>query len=148
MTSQAAVTQNNKRIVAAAFYRWAAGGSYFFDEILARDVVWTIEGSGPSAQTYRSREALMAGAVGPLASRLTNPVRPVSKQIWADGDHAIINWVGEGLARDGKAYRNTYLWIFRMEGGKAVEVNAFLDLVSFDDVLRRIPNPDRGGERP
>ena len=30
-------------------------------------------------------------------------------------------------------------WIFRMRGGKAVEATAFLDLVPYDDVLRRIP---------
>jgi hypothetical protein len=34
-----------------------------------------------------------------------------------------------------------------MRNGKAVEVNAFLDLAPYDDVLRRIPEPDRGGRQ-
>jgi len=132
--------QRNKQIVAAAFDRWAAGGSEFFNEMLAPDVSWTIEGSGPSAGTYKGRDDFIARAVRPFASRLSAPVRPVSKQIWADGEHVIIHWVGQGTARDGRPYRNRYAWIFRMAGGKAVEVNAFLDLTVYDDVLRRIPH--------
>jgi ketosteroid isomerase-like protein len=144
MTAQEAATesQRNKQIVAAAFDRWTAGGSDFFNEMLSANVVWTIEGTGPSAGTYQGRDELIARAVRPLASRLSTPVRPVSKRIWADGDHVIINWAGEGVARDGRPYRNSYVWIFRMAGGKAAEVNAFLDLTAYDDVLRRIPAAD------
>lgn len=148
----AAVSERNKQIVAAAFDRWAAGGSDFFNEMLVPEVVWTIEGSGPSAGTYKGRDDLIARAVRPLASRLSTPVRPVSKRIWADGDHVIIHWTGEGVARDGRPYRNTYVWIFRMASGKAVEVNAFLDLSAYDDVLRRVPvasatTTDRGATK-
>jgi ketosteroid isomerase-like protein len=140
-------SQRNKQIVAAAFDRWAAGGSDFFNEMLAPDMVWTIEGSGPSAGTFRGRDNFIARALRPFASRLSVPVRPVSKRIWADGDHVIIHWTGEGVARDGQPYRNNYAWIFRMAGGKAVEVNAFLDLTAYDDVLRRIPSATPNDQR-
>lgn len=48
MTSETtwAESQRNKEIVVAAFDRWAAGGSDFFNEMLDPDVVWTIQGSG------------------------------------------------------------------------------------------------------
>ncbi len=65
--------------------------------MLATDIVWTIEGSEPNAGTYRGDDAFMARAVRPL--RLRTPVRPVSKRVWADGDHVIINWEGEAVAR-------------------------------------------------
>ena len=139
-TAQAAAAESrNKQIVVAAFDRWAAGGSGFFNEMLAPDIVWTIEGAGPSAGVYRGRDDFISRAVRPFASRMSVPVRPVSKRVWADGDHVIISWEGEGIARDSQPYRNRYAWIFRMAGGKAVEVNAFLDLTVYDDVLRRIP---------
>ncbi len=141
---QEAGSANNKALVTAAFDRWAAGGSGFFNEVLAPDVVWTIEGSGPSAGTYRGRDELMERAVRPLTIRLKTPIRPLSKQIWADGDHIIIRWEGEAIARDAKPYINTYVWIFRMENGRAAEVTAFLDLNVYDDVLRRIPEPKQG----
>lgn len=137
-----AAAERNKASVTAAFDRWSAGGSDFFNEVLSSNVVWTIEGSGPSAGTYRGRNDLIARAVSPLSNRLSTQIRPVSKRIWAEGDHVIINWKGEAVARDGKPYTNTYVWIFRMENGRATEVTAFLDLVAYDDVLRRIPQSE------
>lgn len=131
----------NRQIVDAAFQRWAAGGNGFFNELLHEDVVWTIEGSGPSAGTYRGRNAFMDRAVAPFAARMAAPVRPVSRQVWADADHVIVRWKGEGTAGDGQAYRNSYAWIFRMRGGRVIEAAAFLDLPAYDDVLRRVPAP-------
>ncbi|UII69834.1 nuclear transport factor 2 family protein [Pseudomonas sp. HN11] len=133
------VENHNKQRVTEAFERWRGGGSTFFSDMLTPDVIWTIKGSGPSAGVYRGVDAFVAGAVKPFVSRLSSPVRPVSQQVWADGDHVIIQWEGAGVARDGQAYRNSYAWIFHMRDGKAFEVTAFLDLVPYDDVLRRIP---------
>jgi uncharacterized protein len=129
----------NKQLIARAFERWAAGGTGFFEEVLAPDVVWTIEGSSPTAGVYRGRQDFMERAVKPFANRLAAPVRPSVKQLWAEGDHVIAHWAGAATARDGRPYRNSYVWIFRMRGGRAVEVTAFLDLAAYDDVMRRIP---------
>lgn len=133
------VALHNKSVVGEAFDRWAAGGNTFFTDVLAPDVIWTIKGSGPSAGVFKGRELFVEQAVRPFVSRLSSPVRPVSKQLWADGDHVLIQWDGAGVARDGQAYNNSYAWIFHMREGKAVEVTAFLDLAPYDDVLRRIP---------
>ncbi|WP_407526196.1 nuclear transport factor 2 family protein [Methylobacterium oryzisoli] len=138
-------TERNKRIVAEAFDRWAAGGTTFFTDVLSPDVVWVIEGSGPSAGTFRGRDTLL-DLVRPFAARLSQPIRPTMRRVWGDGDHVIVHWQGEGVARDSLPYRNRYAWILRMQDGKAVEVNAFLDLAAFDDVLRRVPDPARVGE--
>lgn len=139
--SQADVEAANRQIVTQAFDRWAAGGTTFFTEVLAPDVSWTIKGSGPSAGVFEGRERFIEQAVRPFVSRLSSPVRPVSRQLWADGDHVVIHWDGVAVARDGQAYNNSYAWIFRMQNGKAVEVTAFLDLAPYDDVLRRVPAP-------
>lgn len=131
--------QRNRQAVTAAFDKWAAGGSGFFEEILAPDVVWTIPGSGTGAGTYRGRDDFIARAVAPFARRLSAPIKPSVRNIWADGDHVIIHWDGAGTARDGQPYRNSYAWIFRMKDGKAAEVTAFLDLAPYGDVLSRVP---------
>ncbi|ANF57601.1 nuclear transport factor 2 family protein [Halotalea alkalilenta] len=145
-TEAADAESRNKRIVTEAFERWAAGGTRFFDELLATDVVWTIEGSSPSAGTFEGRDLFIDRAVRPFASRLSSPVRPVTTQVWADGEHVIVNWDGEGMARDDVPYRNSYAWILRMRDGQAVEVTAFLDLAPYDSVLERIPAPRAGGQ--
>ncbi|MHC1550469.1 nuclear transport factor 2 family protein [Phyllobacterium sp. K27] len=133
------VTLRNKQIVTEAFDAWAAGGQTFFTDVLSPDVNWKIEGSGPSAGLFQGRDAFVERAVRPFVSRLSKPVTPVSKKIWADGEHVIINWEGVAVAGDGVPYSNSYAWIFRMQDGKAVEVNAFLDLAPYDDVIRRVP---------
>ncbi|MEE4672513.1 nuclear transport factor 2 family protein [Pseudomonas alliivorans] len=135
----------NKQRVTQAFDRWAAGGTTFFTDMLWPDVVWTIEGSGPSAGVYRGVDSFVQQAVRPFVSRLSSPVRPVSKRVWADGDHVIVQWDGVGVARDGQAYNNSYAWIFHMREGKAFEATAFLDLAPYDEVLRRIPAPEASG---
>ncbi|WP_371346019.1 nuclear transport factor 2 family protein [Ancylobacter sp. IITR112] len=129
----------NRQIVTEAFERWQAGGTTFFQDVLSPDVVWTIEGSGPSAGRYEGREALVERAVRPLVARLAGPIRPVEKTVWADGDHVIVRWEGVATARDGQPYVNRYAWILRMQDGRAVEVTAFLDLPAYDEVLRRVP---------
>jgi uncharacterized protein len=134
---------NNKQVITEAFHRWTAGGTSFFDDVLAENVVWTIKGSTPSAGEFRGRDTFLERAVRPFATRLSTFVRPTAVRVWADGDHVIAQWEGSGVARDGKGYSNSYVWIFRMHDGKATEVTAFLDLVPYDDVLRRIPAPQQ-----
>jgi uncharacterized protein len=148
MVPQESVAERNRRIIVAAFDKWAAGGTTFFADVLTPNVVWTIEGSGPSAGSFNGRKLFIEQAVRPFVSRLSSPVRPVAKKIWADGDHVIVNWEGEGVARDGAPYRNSYVWILRMQAEKAVEVTAFLDLTPYDDVLRRIPDQAAEEKRP
>lgn len=75
------VESRNKQIVTEAFDRWAAGGTTFFSDVVAPDVVWEIKGSGPSAGTFRGRDAFVEQAVRPFVSRLSAPVRPISKQV-------------------------------------------------------------------
>ncbi|QEO95988.1 ketosteroid isomerase [Xanthomonas oryzae pv. oryzicola] len=127
----------NKRIVEAVFAQWQTGGSGIFETLLSPDVVWTIEGSGPSAGTLLGRDALVDAAVRPLTKRLASPLRPVQQRIRADGEHVIVQWEATATLRDGGSDRNRCAWIMRMADGKAVEVNAFLDLPAYDAVLQR-----------
>lgn len=132
----------NKQVIVAAFDRWAAGGTSFFQDVLHDDVVWTIEGSSPSAGEFRGLNVFIDKAVRPFVTRLKTPVRPREVQVWADGRHVTVYWKGDAVARDGRDYRNSYAWIFRMRDGKAEAVNAFLDLAPYDDVLRRVKAPE------
>ena len=136
---QPSTRNNNRQIVSQAFDHWANGGGGFFNDILAEDAIWTIKGSGPSAGAYWGRDDFLERAVRPFAERMSVFVRPTVWQIWSDGDHVIANWDGTGVARDGSPYTNSYVWIMRIENGRAVEVTAFLDLTAYDDVLRRVP---------
>jgi ketosteroid isomerase-like protein len=141
----ATVSEHNRRLVSDAFERWSAGQDGFFTQVLDPAVVWTIAGSGPSAGRFEGRDAFEQRAVRPFIACLSAPVRPVSHQVWADGDHVIVHWHGQATAVDGLPYRNDYAWIMRMQHGRAVDVVAFLDLVPYDAVLKRLgPDCTRG----
>jgi uncharacterized protein len=130
----------NAELVRDAFERWASGKG-FFDQLPAPDVRWTIRGSGPLAKTYPSREAFIREAVAPFAARLARPVAPTIRHLVAQDDIVVAIWDGETTARDGAPYKNNYVWVFRLANGRAVEVEAFLDLQPYYDVLR-VPSPE------
>lgn len=133
--------QKNEQIITRAFERWAAGQAGFFEEVLAPDVVWTIEGSGPAARSYDGRDAFIEEAAKPFTARLAEPLRPSVRHIYADEDRVVVVWDGRAVAADGEPYRNSYVWIFTMAGGQATDVTAFLDLQAYYDVLERVPLP-------
>jgi ketosteroid isomerase-like protein len=143
--STAAVQQDqevrNRTVIRQAFERWAAGGTQFFNEVLSPNIRWTIRGSGPAARTYVGRDVFVREAVTPFASRLRQPLRPTVRHLLAQDDLVIAAWDGVGTAQDNRPYSNSYVWIFRMRDGVASEVEAFLDLIPYYDVLKRIPDP-------
>lgn len=132
----------NRALIERAFSQWARGEADVFD-LLTDDVVWHITGQDPAvATTYRSREALLAGAARPLAARLTAPLTPTVRRIWADGDDVLVHWDGSAPLADGSTYRNTYLWIMTVRGDRVTAVTAFLDNAAFKAALAKAPRPD------
>jgi ketosteroid isomerase-like protein len=134
-------SDSNIQIIRTAFEAWAAGGADFFEDVLAPDVRWTIRGSGPLARTYVGRDEFVREAAAPLTIRLAGPIKPHLRHLLADGDLVVAVFDGSAVARDGKPYENNFVWIFRMKDKKAVEVEAFLDLERYNDVVRRVPAP-------
>jgi ketosteroid isomerase-like protein len=128
------VETRNKAIVSAAFEKWRTGGNVFA-ELLAPDVVWTIHGSGPVAGTYRSLKDFTERGSGPLTSRLTTPVLPEVRNIFADGDIVIVRFNGSATTTSGAPYRNQFVWMFRMKDALVIEAEAFLDLVAYQQVV-------------
>lgn len=128
--------QRNKEIVRQSFDAWRNGTGNFFD-LLAPEATWTIMGTGTTAGTYR-KQALLDQVVNPTSARLSTPIVPTVRGIWADGNMVIALWNGEATAGDGRPYRNTYTWYFRMQDGKAIEAIAFLDMQEFNDLWTRV----------
>jgi uncharacterized protein len=124
------IEAQNITTVRAAFDKWRAGGNIFAG-LLAPDVVWTIHGSGPVADTYYGGEDFVERASTPLISRLATPLVPRVHRIWADGDTVVIRFDGSATATSGAPYGNKFVWIFRMKNGVVVEAEAFLDLAAY-----------------
>jgi len=128
---------SNKALVQASFERWKNGTGGPF-ELLAADAEWTIVGSSPLAKTYRSRQEFIDAVINPFNARMSKPLVPTVRGIFADGDMVIILFDGTATVRDGKPYRNTYTWYFQMKDAKVVKAIAFFDNRDFDEFWNRV----------
>jgi uncharacterized protein len=136
MPGDAMTQETNKALVRAGFERWAGGtGSPF--ELLSPDAEWTIVGTSPLSKTYR-RQQFLDEVIGPFNARMSKPLVPTVRGIYADGDMVISFFDAEGVAKDGQPYRNTYTWYFQMRDGVVVKAVAFFDVREFDEFWTRV----------
>jgi ketosteroid isomerase-like protein len=131
------IEAKNKKTVQAGFEAWRNGTGGVFD-LLASDAKWTIVGNSPVSRTFTSRQEFLDVVIAPFNVRLSGRLVPTVRGVYADGDMVIVLFDGEGTARDGKPYKNTYSWYLRMQDGKIIDVTAFFDTVEFNDFWTRI----------
>ncbi|MBX5496121.1 MAG: nuclear transport factor 2 family protein [Bryobacteraceae bacterium] len=137
MVSGKDVETRNREVIQAAFEAWRNRTGSIFD-LLSPDAKWTIVGSTPVSRTYTSRQEFLDAVIKPFNARLSRPLLPTVRGIYADGDMVIALFDGEAIARDGRPYRNTYTWYMRMSEGNIGEVIAFFDTIAFTDLWERI----------
>jgi uncharacterized protein len=129
--------EKNKEIVLTSFNHWKAGTGGSF-ELLAAYADWTIVGSSPLSKTYHSRQQFLDEVIGPFNARMSKPLVPSVRGIYADGDMVIIFFDAAATAKDGKPYHNTYTWYFQMKDGKVIHATAFFDTRDFDEFWNRV----------
>jgi ketosteroid isomerase-like protein len=133
---------SNKALVQASFDRWKSGTGGPFFELLAPDAEWTIVGSSPLAKTYHSKKEFIDEVINPFNARMSTPLVPTVRGIFADGDMVIILFDAEATVRDGKPYHNTYTWYFQIRDAQVVKAIAFFDNRDFDEFWNRVsPKP-------
>lgn len=128
---------SNKALVQASFDRWKNGTGGPF-ELLAPDAEWTIVGSSPLSKTYRSKKEFLDSVINPFNARMSTPLVPTIRGIYADGDTVIILFDAAATVRDGKPYHNTYTWYFQMRDAQVVKAIAFFDTRDFDEFWNRV----------
>jgi ketosteroid isomerase-like protein len=136
-TTGASTQSHNKAIIERAFAAWTngTGGPY---DLLADDASWTIVGRSLASKTYEGREAFMREVIRPFNARMSSPLRPKVRQLYADGDTVIVFFDAQGTARDGQLYANTYAWFLTMRDDKIVNAFAFFDSTAFNDFWTRV----------
>jgi uncharacterized protein len=116
----------NKKLILDAFNAWVRGDGSVID-LFADDVTWTVIGSTPVSQTYKSKRAFLDGAVRPLTEKLTGAIKPALREITAEGDRVILEWHGQTIGKNGAPYNQTYCWAMKIKDGKIIEGIAYLD---------------------
>jgi uncharacterized protein len=129
--------QANKELIKAAFDDWAAGTGGPF-ALLADDATWTVVGNSPVSRTFPSKKEFIDVVIDPFNARLSTPLVPSVRALFAEDDWVIALFDGEATAADGRPYRNTYTWYMRLQDGAVVEVIAFFDTIEFTDFWQRL----------
>jgi|SRR5215213_4450944 len=137
VVAQADIEEKNRRIVQTAFDNWRRSSGSVFD-LLASDAKWTIVGRSVAAGTYQNRRDFMDQVIVPFNARLSTPLVPTVRNIYADGDTVIVLWDGAAMAKDGRSYENTYSFFLKMRDGKIVSATAMYDPIAFDDLWKRV----------
>ena len=133
-----ATAAHNKQVVEQAFAKWAQGQGTLYD-LLAPDAQWTLTGSSPLSKTYTSKQEFIDATVTPLFKRLATPFVPRLRQLYAEGDVVVATFDGASTANDGQPYRNSYCLLMTLKDGRISKTVAFLDLLAYMDLLRRVP---------
>ena len=135
--AQADLAEKNRQIVKVSFENWRRGSGTVYD-LLASNAKWTIVGLSTVSGTYHSRRDFLDQVIIPFNARLSTPLVPTVRGIYADGDMVIVMWDGAAIARDGKSYENTYSLYLKMRDGKIIDATAFFDSIAFEDLWKRV----------
>lgn len=132
------VTARNETIVKQAFEDWSERGGPF-TRVLSPDVEWIVRGSGPYSRTYSGLDSFVNDASAPILSRLSTPLKPVVKKIWAVDDDVIVRFDASATTTTNDTYSNEYLWILTLKDGRVVKSEAFLDMGLYQDLVDSAP---------
>jgi ketosteroid isomerase-like protein/catechol 2,3-dioxygenase-like lactoylglutathione lyase family enzyme len=119
--------RDNKELMQRIFTELEKGNGRPFVDSFADDVRWTIAGSTKWSRTYEGKTAVLDELLGPLRERLVGRVKVTAHRILADDDCVVVEARGEATTKTGRAYNNTYCWIFRLDGGTVREITEYLD---------------------
>ncbi|HXE74296.1 MAG TPA: nuclear transport factor 2 family protein [Candidatus Xenobia bacterium] len=95
--------------------------------LLADDVTWTVSGTTSFSGQYVGKKVLVEKLVGPLFGRLKAGIVMTIHNLVAEGDCVVAEATGEAETREGRPYRNTYCFVFRIRDGKIAGVTEYMD---------------------
>jgi uncharacterized protein len=118
-----------------AFAAWAQGDMRGL-ALLSKDIQWTITGTTSLTGTYTSFSQLVNEVLGPIWSRLAEPLRPTVQSVVVDGDWIVATFTCHGKTADGRPYDDSHIWRLRWECDAVVEVQDRFDAPTLDELLR------------
>ena len=137
-------TADNKKLIERIF---AAAGNpdpavrdrALFVERLADDARWVVTGQYSWSRTFEGKQSILNDLHGHVRSRLAERTRTIAYRFIADGDCVAVEAKGDNVTREGVRYDNDYCLIFRLAGGKILEVREYCDSILTEKALGPFP---------
>lgn len=130
------LNSTNRRIARATFEGWSKGRGSLFD-LMDEDATIVIPGIAPHCGTFQ-KAAFVSEIAGPFMARFSAPPRPRPIKLWAVGKHVVVMAEADGTRRDGKPYRNDYVFVLEFRSGRVVRAIEFLDMTAFNEVWDQV----------
>ncbi len=137
-------TASNKKLIEEIF---AAAGNpdaaardrALFVASLAEDAIWTVTGQYSWSRTFTGKPSILNDLHGHVRTRLADRARTIAHRFIADGDHVVVEAKGDNVTREGVRYDNDYCLVFRLEGGRIMEIREYCDSILTEKALGRFP---------
>jgi len=134
--------EKNKQLMQTIFAEIATGSGALFAATLADNVVMRVTGQYSWSRTFTGKDAVMRDLYGYVRSLVERGSRTIPLNIFADGDHVIVEARGAMMTRTGQKYDNEYCLIYRFEDGKIVEMREYCDSVLCEERLGLFPGDE------
>lgn len=133
------MSEQDKAVVIKFIQAMGASDPKAAAECLNKDAFTVSKGFGKFAG--RRPYETMVGTIDAFNQLLPTGLRPIIHNVWAADDRVIVEWEGNALTSEGKAYNNQYCFIFRMREGRISEVTEYFCNVLADTVLWPLVEP-------
>lgn len=117
----------NKKLIKEAYDALAEGDRRPLGALFADEAAWDMIGTTEWSGRYEGKEAIYRDLLTPLFSLFGDVYTNRALRIIAEDDLVVVESRGRVTTKTGKPYNNTYCWIYRMKGGKIVEISEYLD---------------------
>ncbi len=125
----------HQKLLEHVFAQTALGNGRPFVDALANDAVWTIIGSTPWSQTYTGKQSIVENLLKPLNAQFASNNTIVAHHFLSIGEHVVVQARGKNMTLAGKAYENSYCWIFKFAQGKVTELTEYADTALIEAAL-------------
>lgn len=105
------------------------------------DIRWTLIGSTAWSGVLHGKGDVISKLLLPLGAKLASAPTLVAHRFIAEGDYVVVEARGQNTTHAGKAYNNTYCFVFHLAGGLIQGVTEYADTALVAEVLG---TPDRG----
>jgi uncharacterized protein len=129
----------NKQLMQNIFAAVAAGDRARFVDRLADDVTMRVTGQYSWSLTIKGKASLLRDMYGYLSTLLKDGRRTIPHRFIADGDHVVVEARGDMMTKAGVRYDNEYCLVYRLQGGKIVEITEYCDSAFCEAVLGKFP---------
>lgn len=128
--------EQNRQLLRDIFDRMATGDTRALAEAMSDDFRWVFPGNWSWSGAWESKRVVLDGLLRPLMAQFAD-YRSEADLILADGDRVVVQARGHATTKRGERYDQTYLFLFRVAGGRLTEVVEHCDTALVERVLER-----------